>query len=165
MPRADHRKLKSRLLSSWPSIPIEVCPIAAPRVLRRLRELGSPNPIVRSGLLEKAGPVKTDQDFFIVDAPFKTLITTSDATAEQDGSGKDGVWEAEKLAVAIKEIQGVLEVGLFVGKDGVEIAKDGGRFGGMKPVAAYFGMEDGSVVVRERPGAKDKGVGEEKKEK
>ena len=39
---------------------------------------------------------------------------------------------------------GVAEIGLFSGKNGTE-AQEGGGSGGQKPVAAYIGMEDGSV--------------------
>lgn len=58
------------------------------------------------------------------------------------------MWEVAELAREIKAIEGVLSVGLFVGENGVQVQKRGGRAGGQKPVAAYFGMEDGSVVVR-----------------
>jgi ribose 5-phosphate isomerase A len=55
------------------------------------------------------------------------------------------------LAARIAAITGVLEVGLFCGIDGVEAAALGrsGR-AGQKPVAVYFGMEDGSVQLRLR---------------
>ncbi|KAK5008657.1 ribose-5-phosphate isomerase rki1 [Cryomyces antarcticus] len=149
---ADYRKNQSRLLTSWPSVPIEVAPMAARTVITALRALGSPATKVRSGILAKAGPLKTDQDFFIVDAPFKPLLTASDVRNGQDGSGKDGVWDIETLCQKIKMISGVLEVGLFVGKNGYETQAEGGQ-GGQKPVAAYFGMADGSVEVRRaRPG-------------
>ena len=65
-----------------------------------------------------------------------------------DGKGEDGVWEAETLAKEIKMIEGVLSVGLFVGMNGYQAREAGKAMGGQKPVAAYFGMEDGSVVVR-----------------
>lgn len=59
------------------------------------------------------------------------------------------------MSKAIKAITGVLEVGLFCGRDGIE-AEEGGvqgtAKGGQKPVAVYFGMEDGSVEVRHRKG-------------
>lgn len=145
----DHRKLVPRLLTSWPTIPIEVEPLAAPRVLRVLRSLGSPAPFVREA---KAGPIKTDQDNFVVDAPFPTLLTAEDVAGgkgEGDGKAEKGKWEVEALAREIKLIQGVLEVGLFVGRNGVQAAADGEAGGGQKPVTAYFGMEDGSVAVRE----------------
>ena len=45
-------------------------------------------------------------------------------------------------------IEGVLSVGIFGGMNGLQAQKKGMRRGGEKPVAAYFGMEDGSVVVR-----------------
>ena len=98
----------------------------------------------------KAGPIKTDQDFFIVDAPFKPLLTSEDVAAGQVGNGADGVWEVETLARAIKGIHGVLDVGIFTGPTGPEAAA-AGVVGGQRPVACYFGMEDGSVTKRTAP--------------
>jgi len=144
---ADSRKLQSRLLSNWKYIPIEVAPIAARRVLTKLKELGSINPMVRLSATPKEGPLKSDQDFFIIDAPFKPLLIKSDVEAGNNGSGKDGVWEVENLARAIKGIAGVLEVGIFFGSTGPQATAKGG-IGGQKPVAAYFGMPDGTVTVR-----------------
>lgn len=104
-------------------------------------------------MLAKAGPLKTDQDFFIVDAPFKTLVTAGDvAEGKAKGDGTDGVWQVERLAERIKAITGVLEVGLFYGMDGYEVRDAGGKKGGQKPVAVYFGMEDGSVKIRTKKG-------------
>ena len=56
------------------------------------------------------------------------------------------------LSKAIKAITGVLDVGLFCGRDGIEASEKGGGtvYGGQKPVAVYFGMQDGSVEVRNR---------------
>ena len=69
----------------------------------------------------KAGPIKTDQDFFIIDAPFPhTLLIQEDLNAGQVGDGEDGIWEVERLARAIKDINGVLAVGLFCGPTGPE---------------------------------------------
>jgi ribose 5-phosphate isomerase A len=143
----DHRKLQPRLLTSWKSIPIEVAPIAAYRVIQKLKELGSINPAVRPSASVKEGPLKTDQGFFIVDAPFKPMLIKADIEAGQDGNGKDGVWAVEVLARKIKEIIGVLEVGIFHGQTGPQAAAAGG-LGGQRPVAAYFGMPDGTVAVR-----------------
>ncbi len=154
----DHRKLQSRLITKWPTLPIEVEPLATDVVLSALRELGSTNPVLREGHIMKAGPIKTDQDNYLVDAPFPTLLLPTDlrqhlskhGTQESmEGKGIDGVWEVANLAREIKSIEGVLSVGLFVGENGAQAAKRGARRGGQKPVAAYFGMEDGSVVVRE----------------
>ncbi|CBF86858.1 ribose 5-phosphate isomerase A-domain-containing protein [Aspergillus tetrazonus] len=144
---ADSRKLQSRLLSNWKYIPIEVAPIAAKRVLPALRQLGSINPVLRPQTGSKLGPLKTDQDFYIIDAPFPTLLTKADVAAGKDGSGKDGIWEVDALSLAIKQIPGVLDVGIFSGVTGPQAQALGG-IGGQKPVAAYFGMPDGSVQVR-----------------
>lgn len=181
-----------RLLTGWTYIPIEVAPIAVKPVLQALRALGSPNPELRILQVAKSGPLKTDQDFYIIKAPFPPLLTQRDVTSENHGSGEtmgktseglDGrVWEVGRLATAIKAITGVLEVGLFVGVSGTEMEKLKGQGnpvaaeelpksvvgavagattgegmmasqGGQKPVAAYFGMKDGSVSVRTAPTA------------
>ena len=113
----------------------------------RLRMLGSTQPFLREGLISKAGPVKTDQDFYIVDAPFKQLLIAEDLKHGRKGDGEEGIWEVETLARAIKAIHGVLEVGIFCGPTGPE-AFAAGVVGGQRPVACYFGMEDGSVTVR-----------------
>jgi ribose 5-phosphate isomerase A len=129
-----------------------------PTVLHSLRLLGSTNPKLRTTLLEKSGPLKTDQDFFIIDAPFKPLLTSADVSSGKGkGDGSDGTWEVNKLSQAIKHLTGVLEVGIFSGLNGVEAEtlrsqNAGGKVsvitGGQKPVAVYFGNQDGSVQVR-----------------
>lgn len=139
----DYRKAQQVLLTSWPSIPIEVAPIAAPTVLMRLREMGSAEPRVRLNPLSKSGPLRTDQGFYIIDAPFPGRLTvTSDA------------WG---LASDINKIVGVLEVGLFCGVDGIEASENKPfKHNGEKPVAAYFGMKDGTVEVRWSPYVRDR---------
>ncbi|KIX04328.1 ribose 5-phosphate isomerase A [Rhinocladiella mackenziei CBS 650.93] len=150
---ADFRKLQPRLVTKWPTIPVEVEPKAARQVMKRLRMLGSVSPtgagpLIREGHMAKAGPVKTDQDFFIIDAPFPhPLLIGEDTSAERKGDGEHGYWEVEQLAKAIKDINGVLAVGLFCGPTGPE-AKAAGVVGGQRPVACYFGMADGTVSLR-----------------
>ena len=139
---ADHRKLKPRLLTAWPSIPIEVEPLSAQVVLNELRDLGSTNPLIREGAINKAGPIKTDQDNFIVDAPFSAPLRLGSDVSEANR------WEVEALAREIKALTGVVEVGLFHGINGPQAQRIGRSKGGQKPVAAYFGMEDGSVSRR-----------------
>lgn len=146
-PETDSRKLQSRLLTNWKYIPIEVAPIAAYRVVRKLTELGSIKPTIRLSSTAKEGPLKTDQGFFIIDAPFPPLLVPSDVQAGKDGSGAAGIWEVNALSQKIKAIPGVLEVGIFSGVTGPQ-AQAVGSIGGQKPVAAYFGMPDGSVSVR-----------------
>ncbi|KAJ5924542.1 hypothetical protein N7466_008729 [Penicillium verhagenii] len=143
---ADSRKLQPRLLTNWKYIPIEVAPIAAYRVLNKLKELGSVDPVIRTNVDAKEGPRKTDQDFFLIDAPFPVMLTQADIVAGKV-SGKDGVWEVNELSKKIKEIGGVLDVGIFSGLTGPQATAAGG-VGGQRPVAAYFGMPDGSVSVR-----------------
>lgn len=153
---ADHRKLQSRLLTKWPTIPIEVEPKAARQVMARLRVLGSRSPtgtgpFIREGAITKAGPIKTDQDFFIIDAPFpKPLLTSKDLEAGAAQDPHQGIWEVEELARTIKDINGVLAVGIFCGPTGPE-AKAAAVIGGQRPVACYFGMADGSVQSRLAP--------------
>ncbi|KAJ9626161.1 ribose 5-phosphate isomerase A [Exophiala oligosperma] len=132
---------------------VAVEPKAARQVIQRLRMLGSRSPtgatpVIREGHMAKAGPIKTDQDFFIVDAPFPhPLLLSSDCTPERLGNGEHGYWEVEQLAKAIKEINGVLAVGLFCGPTGPE-ALAAQVIGGQRPVACYFGMADGTVALR-----------------
>lgn len=150
---ADHRKLQGRLLTKWPTIPIEVEPKSARQVMARLKVLGSKSPMgvgpfIREGAMIKAGPIKTDQDFFIIDAPFpRPLLTSNDLAAGAEINAAKGIWEVEELARTIKDINGVLAVGLFCGPTGPE-AEAAGVIGGQRPIACYFGMEDGSVEVR-----------------
>jgi ribose 5-phosphate isomerase A len=119
----------------------------------RLRMMGSKSsngapPFIREGLISKSGPIKTDQDFFIIDAPFPhPLLIQEDIANGKVGDGDDGLWEVEKLARAIKDINGVLAVGLFCGPTGPE-ALAAGVVGGQRPIACYFGMPDGSVTLR-----------------
>jgi ribose 5-phosphate isomerase A len=83
-----------------------------------------------------------------MDAPFSALLVSSDLTDNVKGLGANGVWEVGQLGRKIKSLVGVLEVGLFYGRNGMEVTASGEEGGGQKPVAAYFGMEDGSVLVR-----------------
>ena len=144
---ADFRKAQKRLLTQWPTIPIEVAPIAQASVIRELKTIGSPNPMLREHSLSKTGPIQTDQSFYIVDAPFKVLLSRKDVEDGADGSGKDGVWDVDTLALRIKDINGVLEVGLFHGINGEE-AQALGLIGGQKPIAVYFGLADGDITVQ-----------------
>lgn len=77
-----------------------------------------------------------------------------------EGKGDEGKWEVETLAREIKLIEGVLSVGLFVGENGIEAERSSKGRGGQKPIAAYFGMEDGSVVIRN---SKEAGGGDEER--
>lgn len=150
---ADYRKLQTRLITKWPTIPIEVEPKAARQVMSRLRTMGSKSPTgagpsLREGAMVKAGPIKTDQDFFIIDAPFpQPLLTSADLQEGKEQDPLKGVWEVEELARSIKDINGVLAVGIFCGPTGPEAAA-AKVLGGQRPVACYFGMADGSVQLR-----------------
>jgi ribose 5-phosphate isomerase A len=141
----DYRKLQPRLLTNWKTIPIEVEPLAVRAVLDALKLLGSSEPKLRIGQLDKAGPIKTDQGFYVIDAPFAPLAIASDLGV---ASGQASGWQVNKLAKEIKEIEGVLSVGIFAGENGEQIRARGLSTGGQKPVAVYFGMSDGSVLVK-----------------
>ncbi|PQE26610.1 ribose 5-phosphate isomerase a protein [Rutstroemia sp. NJR-2017a BVV2] len=145
---ADYRKLQPRLLTSWKTIPIEIAPLAAPTIKRILITLGSPDPKIRQGGSAKAGPVVTDNGMWIIDAPFPKLLISSDLQGDDKGDGENGTWEVHNLGRRLKRIVGVLESGLFHGRNGVQVSNSGEEGGGQKPVAAYFGMEDGNVQVR-----------------
>ena len=100
--------------------------------------------------MAKAGPIKTDQDFFIVDAPFPKLLIGADVDKDHKGDGSDGTWEVEHLARKILTIHGVLEVGIFSGYTGPEGERYKG-VGGQRPIKCYFGMPDGTVTVKDAP--------------
>lgn len=144
----DYRKLQKRLLTSWKTIPIEIAPLAAPAVKRILVKLGSSDPKIRQGGSAKAGPVVTDNGNWIIDAPFPPLLIPSDLKEGDKGDGTNGTWEVDALGLRLKQIVGILEVGLFHGRNGFQVANSGEEGGGQKPVAAYFGMENGEVEVR-----------------
>ena len=143
---ADFRKLQPRLLSKWATVPVEVEPLAATAVTTALTELGSSDAQVRH---TKDGVVRTDQGNYIIDAAFSTLLLPRDLSEEKPGNGRDGEWEVKALAKQIKLTEGVLSVGIFSGESGAEAQGRAKKRGGEKPVAAYFGMADGSVVLRE----------------
>ncbi|KAK3399633.1 ribose 5-phosphate isomerase A-domain-containing protein [Sordaria brevicollis] len=139
---ADFRKIsEGGLGTEWKKgVPIEVLPMAAPRVLDELKRLGAQGAKIRSGLPGKAGACVTDNGLWIVDAVFKPLLAKAEEGYED---GKDGVWTVDGLADKLIKIPGVAEIGLFYGKSGLEVES-----GAQKPVAAYFGMADGSVKVQ-----------------
>lgn len=139
---ADFRKISPRLGTVWKQgVPIEVLPMAADRVLAELKQMGSINPRVRPGLPGKAGPIVTDNGMLIIDAPFPPLLLPKD---QQSGlESGNGVWSVDSLAQRLISIVGVVEIGLFHGKNGDEVPS-----GAQKPVAAYFGLQDGGVEVK-----------------
>ncbi|KAK5998149.1 Ribose-5-phosphate isomerase [Cladobotryum mycophilum] len=141
---ADSRKQSQRLCTKW-KIPIEVLPLAAPDVLSRLRAMGSPNPVVRSGLPGKAGELVTDNGMWIIDAPFSPLLLANDLTDQEDDTGKNGVWEVEKLGEELIKTPGIVEIGLFYGINGLHPASLGKA---QKPIIAYFGTATGEVAVQ-----------------
>ncbi|KAI5457159.1 ribose 5-phosphate isomerase A-domain-containing protein [Mariannaea sp. PMI_226] len=145
---ADYRKQSSHLCTTWKTIPIEVLPLAAPDVLIRLREMGSPAPVVRSGLPSKAGECVTDNGMWIIDAPFPPLLLAKDLNSGVTGTGKDGVWEINALAAELLKLPGIVEIGLFHGFNGDQAVTLGKQLQAQKPVAAYFGLANGEVQVQ-----------------
>lgn len=138
---ADFRKHSARLGTNWKKgIPIEVVSQATGHVLSELRKLGAINPVLRSGLPGKAGSIVTDNGNSLIDAPFAPLAMAKDLKGKD---GENGIWTVEALADRIIKIVGVVEVGLFAGANGFEVES-----GAQKPVAAYFGMADGTVDIR-----------------
>ncbi|KAL2133531.1 hypothetical protein VTI74DRAFT_2217 [Chaetomium olivicolor] len=142
---ADFRKLAPRLGTAWTKgIPIEVLPMAAPRVLDELTRMGAQTARIRPGLPGKAGAIVTDNGLWIIDAVFAPLLLPKDVeAAAQAGDGTNGQWTVDALADRLIKIPGVAEIGLFYGKNGLELDS-----GAQKPVAAYFGMADGTVQVK-----------------
>ncbi|KAG6366917.1 hypothetical protein INS49_001098 [Diaporthe citri] len=138
---ADFRKMSARLGTSWKKgIPIEVVYQATGHVLAELKKLGAINPVLRSGLPGKAGSIVTDNGNSLIDAPFPPLALAKDLKGQD---GENGVWTVDGLAGRLIKIVGVVEVGLFAGANGFQVESSA-----QKPVAAYFGMADGSVQSR-----------------
>lgn len=108
--------------------------------------LGSSDPKIRQGGTAKAGPVVTDNGNWIIDAPFPQLLIPADLKDGCRGDGENGKWEVHKLGERLKLVVGIVEVGLFHGINGFQVTNSSEQ--GQKPVAAYFGMEDGEVEVR-----------------
>lgn len=90
----DSGKLVDRLGTSF-LLPVEVIPMAIAPVMRALSQLGG-QPELRMGV-KKAGPVVTDQGNLVLDVKF------------------DAIADPAHLEMAINNIPGVLENGLFVG--------------------------------------------------
>ncbi|KAL5601373.1 uncharacterized protein BROUX77_005622 [Berkeleyomyces rouxiae] len=151
---ADYRKLSPRLCTVWKTgIPIEVDPFFATDILQDLKDMGSLNPTIRSGLPAKAGECVTDNGNWLIDAPFEPLLLAgkdncTDAGAGSSGSGPGRRWETTALATALKNLEGVVETGIFHGINGIQAVEQGKRRA-QKPIAAYFGMQDGSVKVQQ----------------
>ncbi|HHP7245673.1 MAG TPA: ribose-5-phosphate isomerase RpiA [Elainellaceae cyanobacterium] len=90
----DRSKLVDKLGSTF-ALPVEVLPMAIAPVMRAIERLGG-TPELRMGV-KKDGPVITDQGNMILDVNFGTIDQPAD------------------LEVALNNIPGVLENGLFIG--------------------------------------------------
>lgn len=71
---ADERKKQGRLLTGWKGVPVEVEPASVRSVTRALLGMGCTDPVLRLSPMEKSGPVKTDQGFYLIDAAFPKLL-------------------------------------------------------------------------------------------
>jgi ribose 5-phosphate isomerase A len=90
----DESKMVNRLGVIMP-VPVEVIPMAAFPIMRRLEALGArPEIRISQG---KDGPVVSDQGFWIIDAHF------------------DGIPDPYRLDTELKNTAGVLDHGLFLG--------------------------------------------------
>ncbi|KAI1478792.1 ribose 5-phosphate isomerase [Daldinia eschscholtzii] len=138
---ADSRKKVDRLLTNWTYVPVEVSPMGGEYVRRELLRLGSTDPKIRV-----SGPTFirtiTDNHNHIIDAPFPTLLLNSEADKLDPAKG---LWTPDALLARIKKIFGVLEVGIFSGLNGPQVAQLSTDIEGVKPVKAYFGTPDGKV--------------------
>lgn len=110
--------------------------------------MGSPKPVVRSGLPSKAGECVTDNGMWLIDAPFSPLLLAKDVKSQAEGRGKDGVWEVSALAEELVRTPGIVEIGLFHGFNGHESVELGKQLQAQKPIAAYFGLANGEVQVQ-----------------
>ena len=91
---ADESKKVKVLGENNHPVPIEVLPLAAPIVMRKVREIGG-KPVLREGT-RKVGPVITDNGNVIIDADFGLIR------------------KPEELERKLRDIPGVVETGLFV---------------------------------------------------
>ena len=91
---ADENKKVKVLGENNHPVPIEVLPLAAPVLMRKIKEIGG-KPTLREGI-KKVGPVITDNGNVIIDANFGLIANPA------------------KLENKLKALPGVVEVGLFV---------------------------------------------------
>lgn len=80
---------------------------------------------------------------WIIDAPFPPLLLEKDG----EGNAAEGKWEVSRLASELLKLPGVAEIGLFHGVNGDQARAQGKSGQAQKPVAVYFGMQDGEVQV------------------
>jgi len=115
--------------------------------------MGSKEPKLRIEEDEKnkSQPARTDQGFYIIDAPFEQTLNEEDVKSGKKSGKVNGVYDVASLAIKIKAITGVLEVGLFFTESAGQTSAQN-TLGGQRPVAAYFGTEDGNVSVRKIKG-------------
>ncbi|WVQ83844.1 ribose-5-phosphate isomerase [Cryptococcus sp. DSM 104549] len=126
---ADYRKNSKVLGTTWTQgIPIEVVPFAYAKVLTNLAQMGSPHTLAdgKPGLNLRMGKMKAGP----VVSDNGNFIIDAPFDVEK-------MKNPEELLHKIKMLTGVVEVGLFC-----NMAK-----------AAYFGNEDGTVLIRARDGS------------
>lgn len=91
---ADENKKVKVLGENNHPVPIEVLPLAAPVLMRKIKEIGG-KPTLREGI-KKVGPIITDNGNVIIDVDFGLIHNP------------------EKLERELKMLSGVVETGLFV---------------------------------------------------
>lgn len=91
---ADASKKVKTLGENNHPVPIEAIPLAAPVLMRKIKEIGG-RPILREGI-KKVGPVITDNGNIIIDADFGLIHKPAE------------------LERKLKELSGIVETGLFV---------------------------------------------------
>ncbi|CAD6574955.1 MAG: ribose-5-phosphate isomerase rki1 [Cyphobasidiales sp. Tagirdzhanova-0007] len=143
---ADSRKNSRLLGSKWKQgVPIEVAPFAWASVLNKLQKMGCTSPKLRMGKA-KAGPVVTDNGNFVIDAHWDEVYMQDPAELlHRIKMYVPSIFPLFSILIDVNansfffnatRLTGVLEVGLFC-----KMAK-----------AAFFGMEDGTVLVRNADG-------------
>lgn len=98
---ADKTKYVENLGSNY-SVPVECYPETFRYVKQKLMDIGAEECVLRSAK-GKDGPIITENNNFIIDAKFKNI--------------------KQSLEKDIKMISGVVESGLFIGYDNIEILK------------------------------------------
>jgi ribose 5-phosphate isomerase A len=89
------------------AVPVEILPFAYGSVAKKLRELGG-TPVMRNGV-KKDGPVISDNGNYVIDCVFSEIA------------------DPAALEVAINNIPGILENGIFAGMTGKTVVIVGGR--------------------------------------
>ena len=167
---ADSRKNSRLLGSKWKQgVPIEVAPFAWASVLNKLQKMGCTSPKLRMGKA-KAGPVVTDNGNFVIDAHWDEVYMQDPAELlHRIKMYVPSIFPLFSILIDVNansfffnatRLTGVLEVDTFSCNkfpldkpDRLFIRAQVGLFCKMAK-AAFFGMEDGTVLVRNADGVR-----------